>query len=1311
MALEIYTNGDMAFMEAILTGMGHVYNDGFLGQIFAMALLANALVSLLKFVNDSRSGFLTSFWQAIILYLVMFSATTKITLTKIGEGTRPIAGDFPVGVVAPAYFISMIGAKIAERFRDNIVVIDAGWGNTSNTAILEYGLSPLEALMKIRSENFAGAFEKSDLLSDIANPDGGSSGLGTAIGTYYSHCVEKAVKLSQLDPTGIPYLRRISGAKVNSDYWGSLRIDEPWPLTYDLDGQIKSGTCTTAHEDIGLALKKRSEELAQAKIYDLSHDRSDLTAAEEFSRMKDFYEKIDPITGADAISKLSSNMYTALMAEGACKDSVLMGPEFVQACTAQWDAIQNRRVQEASKADSFLEMLSPMVTFIEGFVYVISPFMILLILFTGGSGLKMMGKYLTALLWVTLIPICQVAVDVYLNTYFNRFLYSLNQDGAGTSLVSIQAQESVWTELESFVAFAGTAQAMVPALAMFIIFAGVHTLQGMGAGMASGAAIDGSKLHSNKAVSIKDGSYGYGQTNVVEARNEYGTQVGGEQIRAHASNLDAGATNFKMGINTNEQHASKLAASQTYTNALKDDMAVKSDKAFGKSWSDGRDFNVQEAARYGVSKAAALDQSYSQVLQDTYGFSQAAAQDLAREVRIAAGGSISGSVGLDVLGNSLKLAGKGETGWSAKDQEAFKTATEDSTKLAEAFNSMQKATEQVDNAYTNAVSSGEISGYKEDYKEAETAYFQASAAYQKQVAAQSSLEKSKGMGISQTLDDGGFASAASVSQGGMNAVIRSAGVEQFRNELAGVITKDEISDLNKLRNMDQDELNSFMNSLTEGKSQSYTSDLDAIGISKEGGNWSVDSNSDYSAELAGLKDGNEFEARTASGRDGGNAERATLVSSLIKGVDDIRDRLSLDHDKEAMIAAGNVYERMANTKHGSIQGVDGELTHGGMANFANKYKEAAQDLVDVNTGYDNLLDSNGMSKLNSQGEDNIDKQLKSGQLTKLQAEHTATGSETIDKRGNDVKTGFEKRSDHVTGAITTSLDGIEGEPNLSTMSTSDRQNAIGQEVAAKHDKLNAQGKAAEEEGQEVKGFTQEQLVIEQAEAKSQYAAQSDAVVKMMGDNANLPVNYTPDQLSLSRELNDELGELKEAQKYFDTPEAKASFQGIGDDGVAQFQDYIKGGETSLDEVMDTFKGQYIADNPEELKQALENVRTSYQDVSSVESKAESTFDVGGVEALYRGANYVSDNSFGLDKTDGIAGMNMTGSTFDKVDPDEIKGVDKMGDLSVIETANAIEYRLSRSASEAIDVSSDTFNKAYDAVSSIRLDNIFGDDKK
>ncbi len=1310
MALEIYTNGDMAFMEAILTGMGHVYNDGFLGQIFAMALLANAIMSLLKFISDSKNGFMTSFWQAIVLYLVMFSGTTQVNLTKIGEGTRPIPGDFPVGVIAPAYFISLVGNKIADRMRQNIVAIETGWGTSSNTAILDYGLGPLETLMAVRNQAVSGSFDKSEVISDVSNPDAGGSGLSKSIGNYYSYCVEKAVKLSEMDPEGIKYTRNILFAKVSKDYWSKLKIDEAWPVEIDLDGNFQTVTCSTAHGLIDDKLKTLAENEIKQKLYTLSQSNSNTNLSDEYDKLKDFYEAIDPIGGAQAISKLSANSYVALMSEGACKDSVLMGPSYVQACAAQWDSIQNRRVQEASKAESFLEMFAPMVTFIEGFVFVISPFMIILVLFTGAGGLKMMGKYFAALLWVALMPVCQVAVDVYLNTYFNRFLYSINADVAGTNFVSVQAQESVWTQLESFIAFAGTAQAMVPSLAMFIIFAGVHTMQGMGAGMAAGAAVDGSKLHANKSVGVKDGSFSYGQTSVQEARNEYGTQVGGEAVRAHSSNLDAGASNFKMGINTGEQHTQKVAASKNYADALKVDAGSKAATAFNEAWNDKTGFDTKQAASTGVSKAAALDMAYADILQDTFKIDQAASQTLARELRMGAGGSISASSGLDILGNGVKLAMQAETGMSAKDLEQFNAKLEDGTSLQEAFNKMTKATEQVNQDYSSVAGSGESNSHDMSYKEEESAYFQANAAHQRQVSHTEQIEEARSTTISKSLDDGGYSAAAGATQQGMISAVNAMGVEQYRNDMVNTITKGEVSDLNDLRKMSPDQLNSYMDNLTSGKPEGFSKDLSVMGVSKgEDGNWSVDSNNKYSAKMAGLTDENgqgneaEFNNRMNPGRTVDSAaDRAKMISNMLENFDKNRAELSLDHDKEAMQAAGDVYERAANAGSGSIQGVDQNLVHGGLLNYADQYKQAANDMVDVSTGYDKMLNDSGLDKSNEVGTAAAERQIESGQLTDHMGNATGNGIAAMEEKGKQVKASYQDADQRVSDTIIASLTGLR--PELSGASQEEIEAGLRGETQSRYDNSVAQHDQAGSDAQKVKDTVAEQLQIQKGKADVEKTKLANEVTETLGDDKNAAVNYTPEQLALSQKLGHELNELHESAKYFDSDEAKASFQGMNEEQIGKFQDYIQGGETTLEEATQAFEGQYLDENKKDLTAALSRIRENHDNIDAIESEAKNVFEGDGVTGVYQGANYLANNEHMLDKSKPFASIGNDAMDRDgKVNPSAIKDIDGLGELSAKDHLDAVEYRAKRGIGEAFGASKENVKEAIGFFDRFRLD--------
>ncbi|MDA0152481.1 conjugal transfer protein TraG N-terminal domain-containing protein [Vibrio sp. Makdt] len=1237
--LEIYTNGDMAFMEAILTGLGHVYNDGFLGPIFGMALLANCLMSLMRYIADSKNGFLTSFWQAIILYLIMFSSTTNIVLTKEGEGTRSIAGDFPIGVVAPAYFISMIGTKIAERFRQNIVVIDAGWGSTSNTAILDYGLSPLQILMKIRTQTVSGMFEKSDFLSDVGNPDGGGSGLGVAIGSYQSSCVEKAVKLAEMDPTGVPYIRDFLSAKVSTDYWKKMLVDEPWPVSLDLDGNLITTTCSDAHSRLQVIIDARAKEIQKAAIFGMSEDNATATAADQYQRMKDFYDAIDPIQGGEAMSKLSSNLYTAVMSEGACKESVLMGPEFVQACATQWDSIQGRRIGEASKADSFMEMLTPMVTFIEGFVFIISPFMILMVLFTGAGGLKMMGKYLTALLWVTLIPICQVAVDVYLNTYFNRFLFAMQQDGAGTSLASIYAQESVWTDLESFIAFAGTAQAMVPALAMFIIFAGVHTLQGMGAGMASGAAVDPSKLHANKAIGIKDGNFAYGQTNASEARNDYGSHIGGDLTIGHSSNLDSGASDFTMGVKQGESYAAKTSASRSHSTTLQSEAAKKSADAFNRDYTNTENYDINEGIKNNVSRDAAKTMSFADVLQKQYDFSQSGAEKIAATLQgstAAAAQLKAGTPFESILGSNFQATWKSELGMSRQDQDAYTRMMTEKDTGTDTATMLQSASERVDDAYGASAGASDGVGYKEGYSEKEEAYFAASQKYATQVASTETLDNADTTSIDRSASAGQYVADTSVTQSGFISALNSAGIDQYRSDLLNNnVDGYSISDLRTMANHEPEKLNEIMNKGANHAEhgEQFRKSMENIGIRQttdsdgKPGNWEVDTDRKFKAGMVNLSE-DEYAARTEAGRTSDSpAQRQDMMRQFMTSIDDMRMNAHTSNEKEAMLAAGNAYERMASPGSGSIGGVDKNLVHGKMQAFAGQYKDAANDLIDVNTGYNKFLDDTGLKQVATVGEEKNALQQETGELNNLMSRIEATGNSLIESGASKIIGNYRDVKGEVNNSIMQSLDfGFDG--NLKEMSASERMEALKQYVNQQHVEAEAKTSLVQEDKDRIV-----QGVDEGVDAAQKFTPLPNGDMKALSNSQQQERNvieYSAEEASASNDLKTSVEQLQDSTKYFEQDSAKEAFHGMSDAEIAVFNDYISGGDTSKEMAVAAFEGQTISGDVN-LGDRLDAVRTNYQNVKDVEQSVTDDLGEDKLNKIYVGAQLLDKSELQTEK--------------------------------------------------------------------------------
>ncbi|MEZ8733727.1 conjugal transfer protein TraG N-terminal domain-containing protein [Vibrio sp. 10N.239.312.D08] len=1030
MALEIYTSGDLAFMESIMTGLGHVYNDGFMGQIFAMALLANALLSLAKYITDQKSGFLTSFWQAIFLYLIMFSSTTTITLYKENEGYRPIAGDFPVGVMFPAHYISLIGHKIAERFKENIVAVNYGWGMTSNNAILDHGLSPLESLIAIRNANVTGHFEKSDLLSDPDDPGNASSGIEESMQTYYTDCVFKAMAIAKYDSDAKKYVQNFNASINAEDQWESLFIDEGWVIDITLDGRSYYTTCANAHGDIGTALAERAEQHVMGALLSSTSEDSTANKSETFDKVLDMWIDMDNANNAQSLFSLSRNYITHYTSRGACSKATALGEAAVQTCTSQYDSVMERRYSEASKYESFLEMLGPMITFIEGFVYAISPFAIVLVLFSGAAGLKMMGKYFTALLWIVLIPVCNVLVDVYLNVYFNRWLASaVKGDVAGNSLASISAQESVWTDLESFVAFAGTAQAMVPALAMFIIFAGVHTLQGMGASLAQGASIGKGTLHANQAIAVKDGSGKFSNDQIAETKDIEGN-FNGKVNRTSATQLDGTATDQKMSINPDTTYSSKLSTAQTEMAAFKVANANGYQRVVAESTAMGDGNSITEAGASQMSKVQMKNHAFTNTFDKTYGVDEKASRELGSKVAAAAGGGIDISAGGDLFG-VLDLSGKAQASLNAalEDNSKFAEGSTRAERIQQVLNEIQGLNEQINDVYSNTSNKTIQANNTDTYTEQDNETNAVAAEYAAQKSRIDELAANDAVKMGSSASTGTFFADAALrpeaakeifSNGADNLMntqrssflMHAAGIDGLKNEdiadpqwkaihkNLSEGTPETLKDTHKEALFERIKQNAGINEeSTPEDVAAFNKDLSKYGISSNGdGNYSFESVDSVMARHVGIPEG-DMEAYRHK-LDGMNrAERAAELSKFANSLNKDLSDMSSTNLYEAIQANADTFGALAEKGGHLVEGTHNGV-HGGMKGYATELGNYADKISDISSGIGSVDDkSEFLDKILAKGEG---AEAKQAQL--LERGFTGNGSGTIDAKRAKITT-------------------------------------------------------------------------------------------------------------------------------------------------------------------------------------------------------------------------------------------------------------------------------------------------------------------
>ncbi|MCQ1058410.1 conjugal transfer protein TraG N-terminal domain-containing protein [Photobacterium sp. ZSDE20] len=617
--IVLFTNGDMNFLAAILNGMAMMFDGGgghnsiaYMGRI---ALMLNIFYSIWQGVFKNGMPNIVNILHSIFIYIIFFQALVPVGLYKDTEGYRSISGKLPIGLVYPASVVTRAMHSLSWDLKDSI---NSGVGVT-DSPILQSGLTPLHALLEMRKVRLDGDFSKS---GSIAGSVGSvTSGLTTALTHYQDQCITKYALLKDTDvPVDGPTKPNtiFEEATSSNDPLKTLHIAEAgWPFFTTLDNTEINTDCDSGFNIINTALEKKAKDTLLSRMSQLfGLGDSSHTSAELELQAANYLRAMDPMVGAEAVVQMTKNLFVQEVLYGACANAAVLDPSHVQACRGQFDAIQERRFSEAGKADSWREMALPMMTFIEGFVYMLMPVMFFVALIGGQAGFALVFKYMMALLWVALWPVCQVAVDVFLHVYFNIFTENIQTDAAGVGILSSSAFNSTWLQLESFVAFAGTAQAMVPALAMFILYAGVHAMQGLASAASSGGVAPPGTNSANQTAKIDSDNVRYGNQSSTYMRN------GDGEHSFHRTGQVAMSTNAAQ---LNQQYSSSRAVQETLQNVNKEvaQANINAKSTFNDTVSKG--FNVGDATAYkvaaanGATVAEGRMMAVNQMLQEKFG--------------------------------------------------------------------------------------------------------------------------------------------------------------------------------------------------------------------------------------------------------------------------------------------------------------------------------------------------------------------------------------------------------------------------------------------------------------------------------------------------------------------------------------------------------------------------------------------------------------------------------------------------------------------------------------------------------------------
>lgn len=439
---NINSIGDSAFLAEILNSIAMIVGTG---EFYAVAQIGLLLGALLVSFQAIGGGARVIEWQKIFLGWVVFSLlfgpSTTVTITDSYKGqVRPVA-NVPIGVAAVGSTISEIGYQLTVLFEQGFSA-PAMTGNG-------YGYA-MEVLKKIRVTT-----GEPSMLGPANKLRDGNSDFARSWANYVSYCTTIGLGSETVSVSDIYDSRDIvSALKFDSKVWTvDLWLEPSSPKNYD---------CTEAHGALVTAtpqfVQKYMEMVLPGILNVQKHDVPGTIGNALLA------------VGIDGIS--AEQFVTLSVLQPIFENGAVMRSEEDRAFTyAKFieDAKNQRAVSWMGEASMFRSIVRPMLTFLEGFTYAVTPIMGFLVVI-GPFGITVAGKYLLTLLWIQLwMPVLAI-VNLYMHMSLAGRMAAL--DGAGYYIDSMNGLLAADGALQKWISTGEMLASSVPALTLMLVYGG-----------------------------------------------------------------------------------------------------------------------------------------------------------------------------------------------------------------------------------------------------------------------------------------------------------------------------------------------------------------------------------------------------------------------------------------------------------------------------------------------------------------------------------------------------------------------------------------------------------------------------------------------------------------------------------------------------------------------------------------------------------------------------------------------------------------------------------------------------------------------
>ena len=546
----IYSVGDAEYLRevfnavAMLVGTGLPYDLAKVGALFSIIMAAiqgiTAGAESIKFQNIIV-GF--------ILFSLVFGASATTNIHDVMTDDVYTVDNMPVGIAMAGSFLSGMGYQVTEAMETAF----------SFPTMLDNGFAaPLQTLLAVRKISLGPAAVGGD-------PDDPQGDLKLSLDNYVRDCTAIGLQRGDLNNQTI---------QNSSDPWSSMKFSSSvFGTSIHIPGEEEADlTCSEAYTEINNYINSEDFWDAWSPYLESIFNNADPVSATGYALDKLADE------GIDAQKYMLTSVFRDAYENGVA--GAQMSSEDWAAAAVTRSAREQRNMQWATEATIFMTVVKPMMTFMESLLYVITPFLGLLLVFIP-MGPSMVGKYLLMALWIQLWSPMMAVLNFYINFIISRKFDTLLETSKLT-LTSMHGQFLAISEMSDWLGTAGMLASATPALTLSLVYGSAVTATHLAGRMQGGD-------HINEKMLAPDVMQNAPALNVSGRANQ--TAVGGLM----ATGADPTVRTLQLGDNTTQsvqsasQELSSASAgfSQTLGNVLSSGgtltNGVSKQTAFGQS--------------------------------------------------------------------------------------------------------------------------------------------------------------------------------------------------------------------------------------------------------------------------------------------------------------------------------------------------------------------------------------------------------------------------------------------------------------------------------------------------------------------------------------------------------------------------------------------------------------------------------------------------------------------------------------------------------------------------------------------------------